>query len=222
MKKYFLMFTAFFLMNSHTANAQNPNGEFIEVTGAKAAVILVHGRGQGPNGQVVGPLRHALAKEAMMHTLSLQMPVLATTDYLAYAATFPSAYNTLQLAVSYLVQFKGVQRIYLLGYSMGARMSLAYLATQQTTNVVGYIGIGVLDGGGDLLDANLNIAKLKIPVLDLYATVTPLDLKSAKQRESLVGKNYQQTPFLGANHQFSGYDSALMSAASNWLQAQER
>lgn len=66
-----------------SAHAQAPNGEFLEAKGATATVILAHGRGQGPDGQVVGPLRHAIVKDAGLHTLSVQLPVLATQDYLA-------------------------------------------------------------------------------------------------------------------------------------------
>lgn len=84
------------------ARAQMPSGEFLEAIGATAAVILAHGRALVPDSQVVGPLRRAVNKEFGVHTLSLQMPVLATQDYLAYAATFPAAYRTLQSAVDFL------------------------------------------------------------------------------------------------------------------------
>jgi hypothetical protein len=47
-----------------SAAAQMPAGEFIEAKGAVAAVILAHGRGQDPDGPVVGPLRRAIAKDA--------------------------------------------------------------------------------------------------------------------------------------------------------------
>lgn len=147
--------------------AQVPPGELIDIAGSQAAVILAHGRAQGPDGQVVGLLRRSIAKDAGFTTLSVQLPVLATPDYLAYAATFPDAYKTLQAAIEYLAKEKAVKRIYVLGYSMGARMTTAFLASTDLPAVSGYVGVGVLEGGGDLLDANLNIRKLKVPILDL-------------------------------------------------------
>jgi len=201
--------------------AQMPNGEFIEVKGATAAVVLAHGRAQGPDGLVVAPLRRAIAKEAGLHTLSLQMPVLATPDYLAYASTFPDAYETLQAAITFLSTEKGVKRIYVLGYSMGARMTTGFLAARETPPVVGYIGVGVLQGGGEPLDANINIHKLHLPVLDLYADATPLDLSSAENRRALVGAQYRQVRITGANHSFKGYESVLSQTAVAWLREQE-
>lgn len=202
-------------------SAQMPTGAFLEAKGATAAVILAHGRGQDPDSQVVGPLRRAINKEIGLHTLSLQMPVLATSDYLAYATTYPDAYKTLQSAIDYLTNEKGVKRIYVMGYSMGARMTTAFLASRENPAVVGYIGVGVLQGGGDILDANINIHKLTIPVIDIYADSTHLDLSSAQGRESLVGERYHQVRMRGANHSFRGYEDALSEAVVAWLKARE-
>ena len=209
------------LLATSGAMAQMPGVEFLEAKGASAAVILAHGRAQGPDGQVVGPLRHAITKEAGLHTLSLQLPVLATPDYLAYAATFPDAYKSLQAAITYLSNEKGVKRIYILGYSMGARMTAAFLAAQDKPQVVGYIGIGVLEGGGEQLDANISVRKLRVPTLDLYADATPLDLSSAENRKSLVGAQYRQVRVSGANHSFKGYEATLSAATISWLKDQE-
>lgn len=221
MNRMFLALTTYLLLGLSSALAQMPSGEFIEIKGATAAVILTHGRAQGPDGQVVGPLRHAIAKDAGMHTLSLQMPVLPTPDYLAYAATYPDAYKTLQSALAFLRQEKGIKRIYILGYSMGARMTTAFLATTPVPELVGYIGIGVLEGGGEKLDANINIKKLTVPVIDLYADATPLDLSSAENRKNLIGAGYKQAQIRGANHSFRGYDSALAEAIVIWLKERE-
>ena len=209
------------LTGSSSAFAQMPNGEYLEVKGATAAVVLAHGRAQGPDGQVVGSLRRAIAKDAGLHSLSLQLPVLATPDYLAYAATFPDSYKSLQSAISFLKKEKGVERVYILGYSMGARMTTAFLAAPDSPQVAGYIGIGVLEGGGELLDANINIRKLKVPVLDVYADSTPLDLSSAENRKSLISNQYRQVPIRGANHSFKAYDSLLSDTVLGWLKEQE-
>jgi acetyl esterase/lipase len=221
-KHYFsALVTALFALLS-PAHAQAPNGELLEAKGATAAVILAHGRAQGPDGQVVGPLRRAIVKDAGLHTLSVQLPVLATQDYLAYAATYPEAYKTLQSSIDFLAKEKSVKRIYVMGYSMGARITTSFLASQQAPEVVGYIGVGVLEGGGELLDANLNIRKLVVPILDLYADSTPLDLSSAEKRKGWVGDNYKQIQIRGANHSFRGYDRSLSEAVVAWLKENEQ
>lgn len=46
-----------------------------------------------------------------MHTLSLQMPVLATDDYLAYAVAFPDAYKTLKAAVAFVIADLDAERV---------------------------------------------------------------------------------------------------------------
>ena len=205
-----------------SAHAQSPNGEYLEGKSASTAVILAHGRGQGPDGQVVGALRRAIHAEAGFHTLSVQLPVLATPDYLAYAATYPDAYKTLQSAIDFLIKQKGVKRIYILGYSLGARMTTSFLANHPVSQVVGYIGVGVLEGGGELLDANLNIRKLNVPVIDLYADATPLDLASAENRKAWASDRYKQVQIRGANHSFRGYDAALAEDIMVWLKEREQ
>lgn len=208
-------------LSPYVSAAEKPEGELITVAGAKAAVVLAHGRGQGPDGKVVAPLRRAIANDAGMHTLSLQMPVLTTQDYQAYAPTFPDAYRTLSAAIDFLVAEMDVERIYLLGYSMGARMTSGYLATREARPVAGYIGIGLLKGGGKPLDANINVAAIRVPVLDIYAGATPLDLASAKDRDNLIGPRYRQVKMAGASHGFPGYEAEMANVVVAWLKERE-
>lgn len=203
------------------ARGQDAPGELIDVPGASAAVILAHGKAQGPDGQVVGPLRRSIAKEGGFTTLSVQLPVLSNPDYRAYAATFPDAYKTIQTAMTYLTGEKGFERVYVLGYSMGARMTAAFLAASDVPAVVGYVGVGLLEGGGEPLDANSSIRKLHVPILDLYADQTLLDVTSAGNRRSLVGDRYKQICIAGANHSFKGHEDELSAEIVAWLKAQE-
>lgn len=204
-----------------SAAAEMPNGEFLEAKGASAAVILAHGRGGGPDGTVVGPLRRAITDNAGLHTLSLQMPTLDTKNFRDYAARFPDAYRALQSAVDYLSKEKGIKRIYVMGYSMGARMTTAFLATQPPPEVIGYIGVGILSGGDDPLDANISVRKLTVPVIDLYADETSSDLTSAENRKDLLSDRYKQVRIQGATHSFRGYDNVLSDAVVAWLKERE-
>lgn len=204
------------------AYAQPSGSELLEGKGSATAVILAHGRGEGPDGKIVGPLRKAINKELGFYTLSLQMPVLASKDFRVYGPVFPDAYKTIQAAIDYLTKEKGVKRIYLMGYSMGARMTSAFLAAQPHPAVVGFIGVGVLKGGGEPLDANQNVRRIRLPVIDVFADSTPLDLKSAEDRQSLVSDRYKQIRIHGADHSFQGHDSRLAQEIVVWLKEQEQ
>lgn len=92
---------------------------------------------------------------------------------------------------------------------------------RENSAVVGYIGVGVLQGGGEPLDANINIQKLKVPVVDIYADATPLNLASAQNRKSLVGDRYTQVHMRCAGHAFRGYEEALAEAVVAWLKERQ-
>jgi pimeloyl-ACP methyl ester carboxylesterase len=216
-----LIFSAVFFLLLSNAYAQPTGSELLEGKQTETAVILAHGRGEGPDGKVVGPLRKAINKELGFYTLSLQLPVLPTKDFKAYAPTFPDAYKTIQTAIDYLTKEKGVKRIHVMGYSMGARMTTSFLAKQPHPAVVGFIGVGVLEGGGEPLDANQNIRRVHLPVIDLYADSTPLDLRSAEARRSLISDRYRQVRIDGATHPFEGYDARLAQEIIAWLKEQE-
>lgn len=220
----FWLLVAGVLLLISNAEAQPVGSELLEGKDSTTAVILAHGIGAGPDAKVVGPLRRAINKELGFITLSLQMPVLATKDFKAYAPVFPDAHRDIQAAIDFLVREKAVKRIYLMGYSMGSRMTSSFLAEQPATpqGVVGFIGAGLLEGGGVPLDANLNVRRIRLPVLDLYADSTPLDLKSAENRKVLVSDSYRQVRIPGAEHNFGGYDEQLAQAVIDWLREQEQ
>lgn len=218
---FWLFVVGLFLLATN-ASAQPIGSELLEGKVTDTAVILAHGVGGGPDTKVVSPLRKAINSELGFYTLSLQMPVLPTKEFKAYAPTFPDAFRTIQSAIDFLTQEKGVKRIYLLGYSMGARMTSSFLANQTSPAVVGFIGVGLLEGGGEPLDANKNVRRIRIPVLDVYADSTPLDLRSADNRQSLVSENYKQLRIQGAEHSFSGYDLQLSNGVTDWLKEQEK
>lgn len=217
-----LLCATLFLLLASNGYAQPSGSQFLKGKETAMAVVLAHGRGEGPDGKVVGPLRKAIHNELGFTTLSLQMPVLPGRDFRIYAPAFPDAYKTLQTAIDFLTKEQGVTRIYLLGYSMGARMTTSFLATQPHHAVIGFIGVGLLQGGGDPLDANQNLLRVRLPILDVYADNTPLDLRSAENRKSLASGNYTQVRMEGAEHSFQGYDAKLAEAIIAWIRVQEQ
>jgi predicted alpha/beta-hydrolase family hydrolase len=201
------------------ANGAMPKGEYLDAQGSKVGVILAHGRGGDPDSNVVGPLRHAL-HSAAYHTLSLQMPNPEAGRPID-PVTFPEAYENIRAAVEFLKKERNVERVYLLGYSMGARTTSGYLANQQDHGIAGFVGIGVWGGGKPPFNANVNLRSVRVPVLDLYAPNDAKDAKFAAVRKALMSDTYQQLPIDGATHSFKGYDSALAAAVKDWLSARE-
>lgn len=217
-----LLSVMIFLLLASNGYAQPSGSALLQGKETATAVILAHGVGAGPDAKVVGPLRRAINDGLGFYTLSLQMPVLPGKDFRAYASVFPDAYRTIQAAIDYMTKEKGVKRIYLLGYSMGARMTTAFLAEQPHPAVVGFIGVGVLEGGGEPLDANRNLRRVHLPVLDVYADKTSLDLRSAENRQTLISDSYRQMRVEGADHSFQGFDAEVAEVIISWLKEQEQ
>jgi predicted alpha/beta-hydrolase family hydrolase len=204
--------------------AQMPKGEYLEGKGSKVAVILAHGQGLDPDANVVGPLRRSIHKELGFHTLSLSMPTLPGAKTLdlfeEYESTFPDAYGRIQAAIDFLRKEKGVERIYLMGHSMGGRMTSAFLANNPDAPVVGFIGVGLLAGGKEPLNTNLNLRKITIPVIDVYAE-NDRDAKAAEFRKPLISDRFVQVPVPGAKHDYRGYEKVVADAVNGWLKKQE-
>jgi len=204
--------------------AEMPKGAYMEGRDSKVGVILAHGQGLDPDSQVVGPLRKTINEELGFHTLSLQMPVIPgkpnPEKFQEYASTFPEAYKTIQAGIDFLKKEKGVERIYLMGYSMGGRMTTGFLAQNPDSGVIGYIGIGLLGGGQEPLNTNLNLKKVKVPVIDIYAD-SDRDAKSAEFRKSYVSDRYIQVVISGAKHDYRGYETQIAKAVIAWLKQQE-
>lgn len=218
-----LVVFVFFFMGT-TVYADMPEGAYLDGKGSKVGVILAHGQGLDPDSQVVGPLRRAINQTLGLHTLSLQMPVIpgekAPDKYLEYAATFPEAYKSIQAAIDFLRQEKGVERIYLMGYSLGGRMTTGFLAQNPNSGVCGYIGVGLPGGGPEPLNTNQNLKKITAPVIDIYADSGP-DAKNGELRKPFVSERYKQVVIAGARHDYRGYDDQIATAVVDWLRHQE-
>jgi len=201
-----------------------PKGEYLDGKDSKVAVVLAHGQGLDADAIVVGPLRRAIHSELGFHTLSLSMPTLPGAKTLElfneYESTFPDAYARIQAAIDFLRKEKGVERIYLMGHSMGGRMTSAFLANHPDAPVVGFIGVGLLAGGKEPLNTNLNLRKIKVPVIDVFAE-NDRDAKSAEFRKPMVSDRFVQIPIPGAKHDYRGYEKVVASAVNDWLKKQE-
>ncbi len=149
---------------------------FAEKSGAKVAIVLVHGVGVHPDHGVIGVLRARL-HDIGYTTLSVQMPVAkgegATVDDY-HPALFPQAGERIAAAARFL-QSKGYKSIVLASHSMGAWMSNVYLMDTPEPPFAAWISMGLTGRywGASLISIpQLGIewfpGKIRLPVLDVY------------------------------------------------------
>jgi len=190
-------------------------------TGSGPAVILVHGIGVHPNWpDVIYPLREGLLEHGST-TLSIQMPILPNeAEESEYGPLYAEAPGRLQAAVDYLQQ-EGYDKIVIVGHSMGASMTAFYLSQSDPTAVDSAILIGL--GRSQSRPQNIEwLAKLKVPILDLYGSADlETVLSTVGQRAEEGRKNtsgvYRQIRTDGANHFFQGHEDALKQHVVDWL-----
>lgn len=190
---------------------------------SRQGVILLHGRGVHPAWGFIDNLRVDLV-DAGFHTLSLQMPILNANVKLSdYDKTFPEAFTRIDAGVKYLRQ-RGVTKIFLIGHSTGATTAVSYSADHAHTPLAGIAVIELLTEptGGPRLQAAQALAKIKIPVLDIYgADSLPVVLQTAAQRANAARRAgnsaYTQERIDGANHFFTGRYEQLHDNVRTWL-----
>jgi pimeloyl-ACP methyl ester carboxylesterase len=222
--KYFLIIAASLLLGACQPNyiiiddPNMPSNAYLEGEVATVGVVLCHGRGRYPTWMVVNPLRKGLHKQLGYHTLSIQMPT-GNVSWFEYRAFFPDAHKRIAAAVRYLREVKKVEKIYLMGHSMGSRMATSFLADNPDSGIAGFIGVGIRNGGGIPLDSNSNLRLINIPVIDIYGDGGDgQDAADAYARADMVDENYQQVLISGADHNFTYYKKEMVMAVVNWLE----
>ena len=182
---------------------------FTEAKDAKAAVVLVHGRGWHPDYEVVGPLRQALPDYGYT-TLSIQQVVLSpAAKFNHYEPLFPEAVERIYAAVEYL-QKKGYKRIALVGHSLGSRMVNEYLWRDEFNPALfAWASIGIVHGTYD------KPVHIPVPVLDLYTekdynvVLWYID-ERMKELGNVKVKGSKQIMEPGAEHFFEGHEKQLI------------
>lgn len=191
---------------------------------ARGGIVLLPDIGGNADSlAVINPLRRHLPDYGWT-VLSIQLPVLAPDAALkAYAALYNDAAPRIAAAVAAL-RAKGVTRIVLVGYGLGAHMAATYLAATPEAGVSGMIGIGLRVSSEDpLFDSRVALAKLLLPVLDVYGSrdvteVTNTAAARASAARSAGNRNYQQVEIVGADHEFTGLNENLILRIRGWLQ----
>lgn len=192
------------------ANGHQFLGLYTRASPAKAGVILIHGIGVHPDWGLISTLRQQLP-EAGYATLSIQMPVLkadAKTD--DYPPTFDESAERIRLAVAFLKD-QGYQKVAVVAHSLGTRMSYHYFGRTPDTPVAAWVAVSA--------PAALDMAKLKMPVFDLYGQndLPQVVDNAGKRAAGLKQKGSTQAVVPGADHFFEGKDAALLERVRGWL-----
>ena len=203
---------------------ENLDWAYLDGGNSSVGVILCHGRGGDPDWYVVGALRKRINKKLGYHTLSMQMPGGEKSRH-EYYSDFAATYQAIQTSVDYLRNKKGVKKVYIIGHSLGARMASAYLSKYPMADISGFVGVGMLNNGGNPFDCSENLANVSIPILDIYPKLGKYDdAMHARSRKKLISANYQQKMISGANHAFSSSSSEekLSVVVISWLESQNK
>jgi len=188
------------------------------------AAILIHGIGVHPNWpDVIYPLRAGLLEQNIT-TLSLQMPILANdADEREYDLLFSEVPGRFAAAIDYLDDY-GYNNIAMVAHSMGASMAIYYLSSSDANTVDSMVIIGT--GVGPAISRNVEaLAKIRVPILDLYGSQDLEPVLSTVERRAEAGnrqsgRQYLQVRVDGANHFFQGHEEALVQQVIDWLEAQ--
>lgn len=200
-------------------------GLYTPASGKKihGGVILLHGTGVHPAWpEIIEPLREQLPQHGWA-VLSLQMPILANDAKLEdYAALLPEAAPRIDAAVAFLKQ-KGQSNLVLAGHSMGATMALAYLANKPDPSIHALVGVGIEIHHVPQLDNAIALAKLHLPILDIYGGMDSrevLDTEQARRDAATKAgnKNYTQVKVAGADHFFVAMNDELVKRVRSWLE----
>ncbi len=204
------------LVTGGVARADMPAGSvYLDGGASQYALILAHGVGQSPTALVVDPLRHAVHAQLGWHTLSLSMP--REENWSQFGRVFPLAFERIAQAIDFLRRERGVRHIYLMGHSMGSRMSSAFLAGNPGQAVAGLIVAGIRHDGGSPMNGRENLARVTLPILDIWGEEDDRDRNYAAERRDLVSPTYSQIAVPGANHSFESREDVFSAQVIEWL-----
>jgi pimeloyl-ACP methyl ester carboxylesterase len=208
---------------SSVESAERPPSLYLEGK-SDTGVILLHGHGGTADGNVVGPLMRMLNSEFRFHTLSLHVPQAPSSERgsrlaEAYAQLYPDVEKLINSGIDYLRTDKKLEKLYLVGFSMGTRMATAFLVRHPSSPFRGYISVSTTCRGPEPMDSNSNLVKINLPVLDIYGTGSDFDVTCAAERGVLaeMQDKYKVVRVEGAPHNFRGYESNLTDHAKGWL-----
>jgi pimeloyl-ACP methyl ester carboxylesterase len=198
-------------------------GIYTEADEARAAVLILHGRGFHPDWvDAINPLRVGLAERGYT-TLSLQMPVLEKeAKYYDYIPIFHHSHRRIEAGIGFLRE-QGHEKVVLLAHSCGAHMALDWIRAKNDNSIDAFVGLGM--GATDYqqpMHQPFPLDWMQVPILDLYgANDYPAVIRLAPGRRQMIEKaghpDSRQMMLPDANHYFTNQGGPLVAAVANWL-----
>jgi len=190
------------------------------------SVILNHGLNSNPDDVPVGMLRRLLNDDGYT-TISLEKPIpKGGEDFPNHQAemksyVFPEAFARIKTAMAELKN-NGAKTAVLLGFSMGSRMSSAYLANVERgpLPVIGLIGLGMGTNGTGLINTAETLAGVAVPVFDIYGKGDENVSTGAGARKSAYKGPFLSQAAIGDKdtpHKFVGAEDSLKGAVRSAL-----
>lgn len=190
----------------------------------QGGVVLLHELGRHPDWpEVIRPLRTGLAVHGWT-TLAVQLPLLASgAERAAYGATVTAALARVRAGVERL-RGRGLERVALVGHGLGALLAVRCAAAQDACGADAAVAVSLPSGGGfeppaDVLE---DLARARVPVLDVYGSRDLFDVHDAADRRAAAGAHagahYRQLAIDGADHEYTGLDELLLRRVRGWLE----
>ncbi len=187
-------------------------------------LIVMHGTGVHPNwNQIIQPVRVGMTERGW-NTISIQMPVLQNeASHDDYAVLFPEVSPRINAAKSYL-ESKGIQKIVLVGHSLGSLMASYHLSKHQSRSIKGFIAIGMPGGSKhEVMNSLHSLKSISVPVFDLFGSEDLEEVLAHRKTRKLAAghTSFDQLEVDGANHFFDDKDEALIDAINGWLRKKQ-
>jgi pimeloyl-ACP methyl ester carboxylesterase len=198
-------------------------GIYTEADDARAAIVILHGRGFHPDwADAVNPLRVGLVERGYT-TLSLQMPVLEKeAKYYDYIPIFHHAHSRIEAGIAFLRE-QGYEKVVLLAHSCGAHMALDWIRAKKDKSIDAFVGLGM--GATDYkqpMHQPFPLDWMRVPILDLYgANDYPAVIRLAPSRSEMIAKaghpGSRQAILPDADHYFTDQGDPLVAVVADWL-----
>lgn len=154
----------------------------------RGAAIIIPDRGQGPDWPVmVEPLRQALPAHGW-DTLSVAVPLTGMGRLARKTETRLQRADSVISAAIASFQDSALSSLYLIGSGWGGYAALSYLADNPGAQVTGLVLVDVpmVQELGTDLDTSTLLARIKVPVLDLYVERGERDGWQAQWRRQVM------------------------------------
>lgn len=192
-----------------------------EKTGPGNAAIILHDISSYPDQK---PVVHELRTQLPRHnwaTLALQMPVRETSASEAdYYPLFPESHTRVRAAIEYL-QSIGVTNIAVIGYGLGALMSV-FSVNENAKDLAALVTISLATPDSTVSQAQTEtfIKNIALPFFDIYAEFDIPAVTNTADRRKLAGRDnpvYRQKMMDGEDHAFKQENELLVKWVYSWL-----